>query len=155
MTRMSDREEGSQSWSPQASLTCNRCGNVLGTRDFSLASFCDSPAQKDILHWSLFLVLWDGSGYLKYMWLKYSRNIRVIKRSRATGYPIPYPNAGCTNLNVECRYKCLIYTLSQSNQPRGMLTEFSMLSIDLDFLQEIVFDSILKTLSGYGERTFI
>lgn len=34
------------------------------------------------------------------MWLKYSRNIRVIKTSRTTGYPIPHSNVGCTNHNV-------------------------------------------------------
>lgn len=84
------------------------------------------------------------------MWLKYSRNIRVIKRNRATGHPMPYPNVGCTNPNAECTY-----TLTQPDQPRALLTEFSVLPTGLHFLQGIVYDSTLKTLSGYGERTCI
>lgn len=44
---------------------------------------------------------------------------------------------------------------SKSNQRRGLLTGFSVLSIDLDFLQGIVYDSILYILSGYGENTSI
>lgn len=43
----------------------------------------------------------------------------------------------------ERTYKCLIYTLDQSDQPRRLLIEFSVLSIDLDFLQWIVHESIL------------
>lgn len=34
------------------------------------------------------------------MWLKYSRNIRVITRSRTTGYLMPYSSVGCTHHNV-------------------------------------------------------
>lgn len=79
------------------------------------------------------------------MWLKYSRNIRVIERSRATGW-IPNSLSPCRLYRPQLLSgynKCLIYTLDQFDQPRMLLIEFSVLSIDLDFLQRIVHDSIL------------
>lgn len=87
-----------------------------------------------------FEMVWLPESYFlkiqKYMWLKYSRNMRLIKSSRAT----TYAHVGCTNPNIECTDICLIYTLSQSNQPRGLLAEFSVLPIDPDFLQGVVYE---------------
>lgn len=145
-------------------LTCNRCWERPGTTDSSLPSLCSSPAQKDILHeslswffemglvtWTLFLKI------QKHRWLKYSRN-KCLIRSRATGYPILYPHVGCTNPNIESTNVCLIYTSGQSNQPRGLLAEFSVLPKDPDFLQGTVYEvfwrhclAIVKELSfTYG-----
>lgn len=70
------------------------------------------------------------------MWLKYSRNMRLIKSSRAT----TYAHVGCTNPNTGCTDICLIYTLSQSNQPRGLLAEFSVSPTDPDFLQGMAYE---------------
>lgn len=128
-------------------LTCNRCGNVREQQTPPCLCFATHQLRKifytkafswffemGLVTWKLFLKI------QKYMWLKYSRNMWLIKSSRATGYPIPYPHVGCTNPNIECTNICLIYTLSQSNQPRGLLAEFSVLPIDPDFLQGIVYE---------------
>lgn len=70
--------------------------------------------------------------------------MRVIERNRATGdtqfltlaQAVQIPTSGWT-------YRCCLYTLNQSDQPRGLRIEFSVLSIDLDFLQWTGYDSIL------------
>lgn len=108
-------------------LTCNWCGNVQEQQTLPCLRFATHQFRKifytkgfswffemGLVTWKLFLKI------QKYMWLKYSRNMWLIKRSRATSLsPL-----GCTNTNIECTNTCLIYTLSQSNQARGLLADF-------------------------------
>lgn len=46
------------------------------------------------------------------------------------GYPMPYPTQAVQTTASECAYKRLVHTLNRSNEPGGLLTEFSVLSVD-------------------------